>query len=293
MRLNSLVFLIREALSSLWRHGFMTLAAISTSAISFSVLGAFVAFLLVMNAVSATLLSELGVAVYMRENAELADAVRVRNTVSRLPGVASVTIVTRQQVWARMRGDLGSQIPLEGVKENPLTDELRVRMLDMEHVAPVAQTIRKLDGVADVRVAQDVVRNMQATVRVVKTVGTATAILLLLATLAVIANVIRLTVFARRREIRIMQLVGATNAFIRTPFVLEGAIYGLVGAAVAVLVVQFGLSHLLTFSNDNLPFLPLKPEAVSTTGLAWALLAVGVATGVAGSAASVRKFLRA
>ncbi|HEY3411448.1 MAG TPA: permease-like cell division protein FtsX [Armatimonadota bacterium] len=291
MRLNSLGFLLSEAFAGLVRHRLMTLAAISTSAISFTVMGSFLALLFALNAMSSSMLSDLGVAVYMKPNTDRTDTLNTREAISEMPGVASVIIVTKEDAWSRIKRDLGSNVPLEGVKDNPLTDELHVRLVDVDHVAAVSQAAARLNGVDQSKIMSDVVRNVQATVKLLKQLGIAAACLLMIATLAVIANVIRLTVFARRREIHIMQMVGATNGFIRLPFLLEGIIYGVGGAAVAGAIVFHGGQSVLRLIHSTLPFLPINDSVVPANALAIALISSGALVGLLGSAASVRKFL--
>jgi cell division transport system permease protein len=291
MRLNSIGFLLSEALAGLVRHRLMTLAAISTSAISFTVMGSFLALLFALNSMSASMLSELGVAVYMKSDTDRTDTLNTRDAITEMPGVASVTIVTKEDAWSRMKRDLGASVPFEGVKDNPLTDELHVRLIDVDHVSTVSQAAARLDGVDQSKVMSDVVRNVQATVKLIKRLGIAAAGLLMIATLAVIANVIRLTVFARRREIHIMQMVGATNGFIRIPFLLEGIIYGVGGAAVAGAIVFHGGQSVLRLIHNTLPFLPVNDSVVPANALALALISTGALVGLLGSAASVRKFL--
>lgn len=292
MRLSTIGFLLRESLSGLVRHQLMTLAAVSTSAICFTVVGFFLATLFLLHALTASFTSELGVMVFMKTNAKRAETLKAKDAIAGLPGVAGVRLVTREQAWARMKKDYG-ELPLEGVIGNPLGDELHVTLMDVDHIAPVAKASGGVAGVAEVDVMRDMVRKVQATERVVKRLGTGAAGLLLLATLLVIANVIRLTVFARRREIRIMQLVGATNGFIRTPFLLEGLLHGALGGAVAAAVVVYAGGSILHATRQTLPFMPLNASAVPAEALALSLIALGGAVGVLGSAASVRKFLEA
>ncbi len=292
MRLTSLFFLVREALSGLIRHRLMTLAAVSTAAICFTIVGAFLAALFTIQAVTAGFTSELGVMVFMKTDAGRAETERARADIEKLPGVSEVAVVTKEQAWARMKANY-HQLPLDGIGKNPLGDELHVQLRDVDHIAPVASAAAKVGGVDEVNVMRDVVRRVQATERVVKRLGAGAGILLLFATLAVIANVIRLTVFARRREIRIMQLVGATNSFIRLPFLLEGLFYGTVGAGVAAVIVYHGGNAVLRASHSALPFLPLSPSDIPARSLAVALVATGAVVGLLGSAASIRKFLKA
>ena len=291
MRMNSIGFLVSEAFAGLVRHRLMTLAAISTSAISFTVMGSFLALLFGLNAMSSSMLSELGVAVYMKADTDRTDTLNTRDAIMEMPGVASITIVTKEDAWTRLKRDLGSSVPFEGVKDNPLTDELHVRLIDVDHVANVSQAAARLNGVDQSKVMSDVVRNVQTTVKLLKQLGLAAAGLLMIATLVVIANVIRLTVFARRREIRIMQMVGATNGFIRLPFLLEGIIYGVGGAAVAGAIVYHGGQSVVRLIHSTLPFLPVNDSVVPANTLAIILISTGAMVGLLGSAASVRKFL--
>lgn len=293
MRLNSMVFLVREALSGLWRHGIMTLAAISTSTVSFTVLGAFLVVLFLLNSVSASMLSQLGIAVFMTRQSDRADTLRVRNQIQALPGVSSVTVVTKEQAWSRMKKDLGKYVPLDGVKENRLSDEIRILTTDVEHITPVANAVTKIKGVDEAVVVTSIVKKMQQTVRLLRTLMSGAAVLLLLATLSMITNVIRLTVFARRREIKIMQMVGATNAFIRTPFLLEGLIYGAVGGALAAWLVSRGGASLIQFVHEQLPFLPVDPFTIPLTTMVLAFAGTGALLGLLGSFGSIRRFLNA
>lgn len=293
MKIDSIGFLLNEAISGLVRHRLMTLAAISTSAICFTMMGSFVAVLFALNAVTTSMTSELGVAVYMKSNTDRADTLNTRDAILKMPGVNSVTIVTKEEAWPALKRRLGDRIPFEAVNENPLTDELRVILNDLDHVQMVSQAAGDLAGVDQAKAPSDVVRDVQATVSLLKRMGVVAAALLMLATLLVISNVIRLTVFARRREINIMQLVGATNGFIRTPFLLEGLIYGVGGAAAAGAIVYHGSQSVMHYIHTTHPFLPLTHAVVPANTLAIALIGAGAIVGLIGSTASVRKFLNA
>lgn len=291
MRVNSLFFLLHETLSSLWRHRLMTLLTVSTAAICFTLMGGFLTAFCTLQSITRNFSSELGVMAFMDTRATRAQAENARARIAELPGVASVKLVTREAAWARMKKDY-TQLPLDGIARNPLGDELHILMHDVDHIAPVAKAAAGVQGVDEVSVMRDVVRKVQATEAFVRRLGTAATILLLLATAAVISNVIRLTVMNRSREIRIMQLVGATNAFIRLPFLLEGLLFGAAGAAVGALAVIYGGQSLIRLGQSALPFLPLDQSALPVRSLVIALLCVGGATGLIGSAASMHKFLR-
>jgi cell division transport system permease protein len=292
VRLTSILFVIREVLQGLSRHRLMALAATTTSAVCFAIFGAFLLVLLSLQGLGDNLLGQLGAAAYMKENTTRAQSEKVRDQISILPGVASVELKPKEAVWEDMKKKV-SAASLDGIVGNPMTDELRINLVDVERIEPVAAAIGKMEGVAEVAVSSTEVANVQATVRMLRLLGTGAALLLLLASLGVIANVIRLTVFARRREIRIMQLVGATNNFIRAPFLLEGVIYGAAGAAAGTAMVVYGGQHVMEFTRQNLSFLNLTAPDLSSLAFYSSMTATGAFLGLLGSAVSIRKFLDA
>jgi cell division transport system permease protein len=173
-----------------------------------------------------------------------------------------------------------------------MPDKFEIRTTKPEQIERVAGVVRSLPQVARVNTAPEVLQNMLRIARLVRLVGLVCAGLLLLATVAVISNSIRITLFARRREIRIMQLVGATNGFIRLPFVFEGIFDGAAGAALACVVVTTAYQYLVRTALANVPLLNEFHTPVSLPPLFGGLAAIGVAIGALGSLVTMRRFLR-
>jgi cell division transport system permease protein len=192
-----------------------------------------------------------------------------------------------------MRERLRGQIDTSLLTSNPLPDALRVRVVDAERVRVVAASIRKMPNVANVEYAQDAVQKLLRLSDVLGRIGLGIVVLLVFTAAIIISNTIRLTVFARRREIAIMQLVGASGAYIRLPFICEGLLDGLLGAVVALGLLEIARFQLLPKLFIALPFLPMRSVAIDQTAFALELLGVGALVGVGASWISVNRYLRA
>jgi cell division transport system permease protein len=189
-----------------------------------------------------------------------------------------------------MRTRLGRDFDTSLLTANPLPNAFRVAVRNVDTVPEVAASIAKLPGVAKVDYAADTVTKLLRAADVIARIGMAMIGLLVLTAAIIIANTIRLTVFARRREIAIMQLVGATNMYIRMPFIAEGIVAGVIGAAVAIGVLAVAQTQIVPKVAATLQFVPFH---VNELQLAGELLLVGAAVGLIASWFSVGRYLRA
>jgi cell division transport system permease protein len=210
------------------------------------------------------------------------------------PEVAQVVFVSKQQALEEMRENFGEQKDiLEGLEEkNPLPDALRIKTGVAEQVAPLAAELETYPQVDEVRYGQGVVEKMMALSRWVRTAGLITMVLLGVAAVFLIATTIRLSVYARRKEIGIMKFLGATNWFVQFPFVLEGMMLGLAGSLMAVIVIYFGYISLIDNIQVALPFMQLVTDRALIKPLMELLLLMGLLIGAAGSLISMRRFLK-
>lgn len=213
--------------------------------------------------------------------------------IRKLEGVTTVRFVSKQEALERMRQSFGGRATvLEAVDDiNPLPDSFEVHVARPDQVAPVAEAIAAMPGVEKVDYKQATVDKLFRLTAAVRGLGVVVALLLVLGSTVVISNAIRLTVFARRREVAIMKLVGATDWFIRWPFVLEGLALGVGGAALAVGALAGAYWWAAGVAARTLPFLALiEPEQV--VRLTWTpLLGLGALVGSLGSGISLRRFL--
>jgi cell division transport system permease protein len=176
--------------------------------------------------------------------------------------------------------------------DNPLPDCLIVHTRRPEDVPAVGEMASRLPGVAGVHYAQEVTTRLLRLIRGVKLTGAALSVVLAAAALVVVATTIRLTVYARRREIRIMQLVGATHWFIRLPFLLEGAIYGAASGVVSAVLLLVGYAYLDEQVEQTLPFVQLVFSSQALLALGLGIVAAGVLFGFVGSVIATREYLR-
>ncbi len=294
MRFSSLVFLMGEAGRNVRRNGLMSLAALSTVAIAMAVLGGAVYSLYRLHQFAEAQPRQFEIAVFMRFGQTRQKTEDVRRRIQALPGVETVALYSREQAW-KDNNPLYGQVK-DALDDNPLSDCLQVRVGDPKDTARMSALLAnaaEFPEVEAVRDAKDELEKLFTFSRLVRNIGGAAAILLFLATALVIQNTIRLTVHARRKEIRIMQLVGATPGFIKLPMVLEGIFYGIAGAACAGGLVLFAAHQVSAYAGQfRSPLAADMPPAASPLVVLGILIAGGALVGWTGSALSVRRFLR-
>ncbi len=243
MLLEYLMFWARETLSNVRRNPLMSLLAISTVTVGLFILGAFYLALGNLRGAVKSETQKLDMAVILDRDVSAKRRKQIFDA-ARIPQVQNVTVVLHGEVLNAFKKE-HPDIPLEGLEEdsyNPFSDELRIQLKNpATDFFPVRKYFDSLKGhgVLSIRSAQenDIVRTLLGFNRLVAWSGIAALWVMGLAILLIIHNAIRLTIYARRREIRIMELVGATPAFIRIPFVLEGLLYGAVGALIAAMIL--------------------------------------------------------
>ncbi|MEO9263270.1 MAG: permease-like cell division protein FtsX, partial [Candidatus Baltobacteraceae bacterium] len=230
-------FFLGEVLRNFTRNAGMQATAIGTVAITIILLGAFLFIRATLAGLGSEVLNQIEISVYMDTAASTQAVDTVRATVLHDPRVMSVDFISKKQGLSELRDRTRGIIDTSLLTQNPLPDKLRVRVRDPASVPNVAATIRKLHGVGNVVYPQTIVERLVQLGNVLRRVGLIVIGVFLAVAGIIISNTIRLTVFARRREISIMQLVGATNMYIRAPFICEGFLDGMLGALVAVVAL--------------------------------------------------------
>lgn len=294
MKLRTGEYFIQEVFLSLKRNNWMSAASIGTVAVSLFVLGVFLILVLNMNRLASSLESQVQISVYLADDLKKADRDDLAFDIKNMQGIESIKFVSRDESKERLAQRLGDQKYLLDAlgEQNPLPDafELTVKQPDMVETA--AKTIEKMPGVEAAKYGQDVVENLFAITRLMRIFGVALMLLLAGATLFIISNTIRLTVFARRKEIAIMKYVGATDWFIRWPFLLEGIVLGFVGGIIAALVLRSFYAAMAAKIYDTLAFFPLMPQYPFMNYVAIAIILSGMAIGAIGSTISLKRFLK-
>ena len=295
MKLRTSEYVIRETVLSLWRNNWMAVASVGTVAVSLFVLGIFLILVANTNRMVDSLESKVEISVYIKETVSEDGTEKLKERIRTMQGIESVTFVGKDAAMKRFKERLGDQqFLLDAMGEtNPLPNSLEVRVIRADMVRTAAEAIAAMPEVEAAKYGQDVVEHLFDITRLLRFFGVALMCVLAMATLFIISNTIRLTVFARRKEIAIMKYVGATDWFIRWPFLLEGIVMGCLGSIVAALALRGTYRMIAAKIYDTLAFFPLLPENPFLHYVSIAILVCGMGIGALGSTISLKRFLKA
>jgi cell division transport system permease protein len=295
--LTKLDYLLKETFLGLLRGGWMNWAAVSTVTVLLFLFGLSLQTSWQVETLLNQFGSQLELSVYLDPGTQ---ATSLEPFVAQIPEVAAVQSITKEQAWTKLVKELGiSDIAgaTQQLGDNPLVDELKVKARNPQVVTNLATQLAKLPGVDIVQYIDEAVQRITQLHQGLNWITLTITIILTLTSLAVTTTTIRLIVLARRQEIEIMQLVGATTAWIYLPFILQGITFGLLGGAIAwsfISVTQQFISQLLAKQPEFIQFLNhgLQLTATQTLLLPLILLGFGATVGLTGSLFAVRKFAR-
>jgi len=293
--LTKLDYLLRETLLGLRRGGWMNWAAVSTVTVLLFLFGMSLQASWKLEGLLNQFGSQVEVSVYLDPGAQIES---VKPVVLKLPEVTEVKTITKEQAWASLVKQLGiSDIAgaTEQLEGNPLVDELKVKARTSKDVPILAKKLTQMSGIEEVQYLDEALKRMQQLSQGLGWVSFAITSVLTLTAVAVITTTIRLIVMARRREIEIMQLVGATASWIYLPFILQGITFGVAGALIAwalITSVQQFLANLLATGPDFIQFIAggAPPQIIQLLLLPLILLSLGGSVGLIGSLFAVRRF---
>jgi cell division transport system permease protein len=288
-------FFMREALKNVRLNLLMSITAITTTFICIVVLG--VAWLVSahVGGVTASVRQDVSVEAYFPPDATQEEIDGIISDVEGWPEVSGVNYVSEEEALAAFKETFADRPELsENLDPGVLPASIQIQLEDPSEAEAVAQRLEQEQGFSDQNLSypqQTIERLNSVTSYMIWGLYGAT-ILFLISSVLLISNAIRLSIFARRKEIEVMKLVGATDSFVRTPFVFEGMVQGLIGAGLAALAVIWINFLFIDWARDALPFVPISTDAVSPILLLLVLVVVGVVIGVVGSFLSVTRFLR-
>ena len=289
--LGSIPFLLREALANLKRHTLMTVAAVTTIAVALLLLGGFLLTLYEVDSAARHAIADFEMRVFCRAKITPAALKDVRARLNKLPGVATVTYLSREAIWREQTENF--PIDTSGIP-NEFNDTFVVTLTDARRAPAIARAVRDWrNEVEAVELPAEVMDGALRLAAFVRNAGGVSALVLIVGALIVVSNTVRISVFARRREIKIMQIVGAAGWFIRLPLLIEGLLHGLLGGALASACLYMAGSHVAGLVRDTVPMLTPYLAPVDATRFGLALLAAGALIGALGSLVSIRRYLRA
>jgi cell division transport system permease protein len=298
------IFFLREALRALKRNAAPSLAAFATVLITTLVLGVFIPVVRAATAKTNEVRNKIELEVFVQDTATPAQVTDLGNRIRNIQHVQSTQFISKAEALRILKQRLGtSNNPItEGLlKSNPLPASYRIHLDDPGNVSIVKNSLapRGSDGkpryispaINDVKDREDDTQKILSATSTIKLLLAALATLLILASVLLVANTIRLSIFARRREVEVMRLVGATNWFIRWPFVIEGLVVGFFGAAVAVTLLWIAKVTIVDPWSERFALIA-APRTISFSLLVLVLMAAGMAVSALGSGITLRRFLR-
>ncbi|WP_336076736.1 permease-like cell division protein FtsX [Paenibacillus sp. 203] len=304
MTFNTFLRHVREGFKNIFRNGWMSVASVTSIIVSLLILGVFIVLVLNVNSLADQADSQVEVNVFLELNVEQNMRETLQKEIAAMPEISKTTFVTKAQGLEELRKDLGDSGKelLEGFDKdsNPLPDKIVVEVIEPTTVPFVAEKIEKLNTlhpekpILKVRYGKGTVETLFTITKLIRNVGFIFVAGLAIMSMFLISNTIRVTILARRREIGIMKLVGATNFFIRWPFFIEGALIGLIGSLITVGILFTGYQRLLTavqgdIALNMLKLMPLEGIWIQLSAL---LIILGMLVGIVGSTLSMRKFLK-
>ena len=287
-------YYVSEGVHSIFTHGFMSFAAVCMTVACLLIMGSFSLLAVNLEHMLGDLEAENEMLAYVDEAYTNEQAKALEEKLMDIPNVSSVVFVSREEAMTefkegRSENDLLAELPAE-----VLRDRYRVRLYDIEQMAETKAAVEQISGVAWVRAALEIAQGFVMVRNIAAGVALTLIAMLLVISLFIISNTIRLAYFYRREEIAIMKMCGATNGFIQWPFVVEGMILGLLGALVAFFL-QWGLYELVcqfVVQSNGMSLVTMLsyPSMVST--ILPIFCGTGLVIGVGGSLMAIRKFLR-
>jgi len=271
----------------------MNFVAIATITVSLTVFGLFLLLIVNLGNIVGSISSRLDIVGYSSREISLADAGALQLKISKIPGVEKVEYISREEAWKKFKQDFNSKMSLDQVVyNNPLPHTFSVRVRTPDILPSVAKQISNIDLIDEVRYSGKMIDQMMSLIGAVRVGGIGMVILLSLATLLIVVNTIRLTVIARETDIYIMKLVGATNTFIKWPFIIEGIFIGVLGGVFSFLILKFSYDSATLKLSSALPFLPIVNDAFLLSVIYLSMIFGGMALGMFGGYISVSKLLK-
>ncbi|MCK9858054.1 permease-like cell division protein FtsX [Paenibacillus sp. ATY16] len=304
MRISTLLRHFREGFKNIIRNGWMSFASISSIFFSLFLLGVFVLLALNINSMASNIESQVQIRVYLQTDIDQQKTNELENKIRKLSDVSKVEFVSKEEGLELLRKNLGKDgdALLDGYdkESNPLPDSFTVEVFDPQNIAVAASEISALNNgdeakpITSVKYGQGTVEKLFKITNAIRNIGLVIVIGLGVTAMFLISTTIKMTILARRREIGIMKLVGATNSFIRWPFFVEGALIGLVASGITTIVVLLAYTKLVSMNEMELGLLMIKLIPVEELGWKITVLLMGLGTliGVWGSTLSVRKYLK-
>ncbi len=290
------IFTLKEALKSLWRNRLMSIASISSVSATLMILGIIFALIININAMAQSAKDQFDtIQAYLVDTLPAAEIENIMTKIEAIKGVQSVEYESKGDALAKMKASWkDNAYLLDGLEENPLPSSVVIYLEDIYYSSGVLEGIKEINGIEEVKSYQDIVEQLLSITEAIRKTGVIVIFVLIAISTFIIHNTIKLTVNSRHREINIMKYVGATNWFIRWPFLTEGTLLGLVGAGISALLMKLSYDYVFELMHSDF-YVLVSAYVVQPSDLmrdiVFLFVVIGAGIGALGSIWSMRKYL--
>jgi len=292
MIFENMGFYFREALLSFRRSTLMSMATILSITTILIIVGVFLLISINSSLFLKNLESQLEIAVYLEDNISKAELNNLKSNITSIDGIKEVKFVSKEEAYQRLSKDLGEQKDiLSAIEVNPLPASFEIQVKDPKAIEKIANQIDEFKKVEEVEYGRETAEKLLNFTYIFRRAGMLLLALLIFASILIISNIIKITVYARRNEIEIMSLAGATSWFIKWPFIIEGFLQGFISSLFSTIILYNFYFFAVNKVHQAIPFLPLVVNNIDLLPVGIAIVLLGSLVGILGSMFSVGKYL--
>jgi len=292
MIFENMGFYFREALLSFRRSTLMSIATILSITTILIIVGMFLLISINSSLFLKNLESQLEIAVYLEDNISKAELNNLKSNITSIDGIKEVKFVSKEEAYRRLSEDLGEQKDiLSAIEVNPLPASFEIQVKDPKVIEQIANRVAEFKKVEEVEYGRETAERLLNFTYIFRRAGMLVLAFLVFASILIISNIIKITVYARRNEIEIMSLAGATSWFIKWPFIIEGFLQGFISAIFSTIILYNFYFFAVNKVHQAIPFLPLVVDNIDLLPIGIAIVLLGSLVGILGSMFSVGKYL--
>jgi len=292
MIFENMRFYFREALLSFRRSALMTMATILSITTILIIIGGFLLISINSSLFLKNLESQLEIVVYLEDKISEVELNNIKGNLALIDGIKDVKFVSKEEAYQRLSKDLGEQKDvLNAIEVNPLPASFEIQIKDPKMIEQIANQIVKFEKVEEVEYGRETAERLLNFTHLFRRAGILVLALLIFASILIISNIIKITVYARRNEIEIMSLAGATSWFIKWPFIIEGFLQGFISSVLSIIILYNFYFFAINKVHQTIPFLPLVVDIIDLLPIGMAIVLLGSLVGILGSMFSVGKYL--
>ena len=292
MRISKFKYSLSQAKKNIFRNGLMTIASFFTITCCLLILGVFTIVSLNMNHIANQIKSQCEIQVYIEDGTSDKRLEKIKTEIDNVANVSEVTLFSKEEAFDYLVEDMfGGNAQLAEGLEDTFRDSYKVKVHNIEDTPLTVTALHEIQDIEDVVNRQDFVNIIINFSNVIKKLSIVAMVLLFIIAVVIMSNTIRLTVFNRRKEINIMKYIGATDRFIKIPFVIEGILIGLIGAIISFIIMSLGYVLLSNYIKQTLSLFEIIPYAQIAPVVGILFILTGSLIGMVGSMISMRKYL--